>query len=160
MSLKGQLIVRSATLDDLPTLLEFEQGIIHAERPFDPSIRPDPVSYYDIAAMIGAEDADVAVAVLDERLVGSGYVKKMRSRPYVQPEFHAQIGFLFVNDHHRGRGINQKVLDYLFEWAKAKDLLDVRLTVYPDNAPAMRAYEKAGFKPYILEMRRNLNELP
>jgi RimJ/RimL family protein N-acetyltransferase len=37
-------------------------------------------------------------------------------------------------------------------------LPEVHLTVYPDNAPAIRAYEKVGFAPYILEMRLNLDE--
>ena len=37
-------------------------------------------------------------------------------------------------------------------------LPEIHLTVYPDNAPAIRAYEKVGFEPYILEMRLNLDE--
>ena len=33
--------IRHATLDDLETLLSFEQGIIAAERPFDETLRSD-----------------------------------------------------------------------------------------------------------------------
>ena len=48
--------------------------------------------------------------------------------------------------------------DYLLDWARMRDLTEIRLTVYSGNDPAIRAYEKAGFNPYITEMRLNLDE--
>ena len=153
-----ELIVRSAHPADLPTLLAFEQGIILAERPFDHMLKPDPISYYDIGEMIEAADAEVAVAECQGRLIGSGYAKKKPSRHYLAPEHHAFIGFLYVEPEFRGRGVNQKVLDHLFEWARHNELPEVHLTVYPANQSAVRAYEKVGFKPYLLEMRKNLDE--
>ena len=153
-----KLDIRSARHADLPVLLTFEQGIIVAERPYDHTLRPDPISYYDIGEMIDAPDAEVAVAEHDGQLIASGYVKKKRSREYVAPEFHAFIGFLYVAPEFRGLGVNQKLLDHLFQWARDNDLPEIHLTVYPDNQSAIRAYEKVGFKPYILEMRKNLDE--
>jgi len=150
--------IRSARSDELSTLLMFEQGIVRAERPYDHTLRPDPISYYDIAALIASDDAEVAVAELAGELVGSGYAMKKASRHYVEPAFHAYIGFLYVAPAHRGKGINKLVLDHLFDWARRSNLPEIHLTVYPDNAPAIRAYEKTGFKPYILEMRTNLDE--
>ena len=150
--------LRPASLDDLPTLLRFEQGIVAAERPYDHTLKPDPISYYDVGALITEPDAEVVVAEIDGVLVGSGYVKKKRSRAYVQPEYHAFIGFLYVDPNHRGRGVNRLVLDALFQWARENDLPEIHLTVYPENASAIRAYEKAGFVPYISEMRLNLDE--
>lgn len=150
--------IRTALPEDLPTLLQFEQGIISAERPYDETLKPDPISYYDIGEMIAAEDAEVAVAVAGERLIGSGYAIKKASRHYVDPAYHAYIGFLYVEPEFRGQGVNQRVLDHLFAWARANNLPEIHLTVYPDNAPAIRAYEKVGFDPYILEMRMNLDD--
>jgi GNAT superfamily N-acetyltransferase len=151
--------IRPAALTDLPTLLEFEQGIVTAERPYDHTLKPDPINYYDIAELVAAPDAEVAVADLDGRLIGSGYATKKRSRTYVDPEYHAFIGFLYVHPDYRGRGVNQRVLDHLFAWARANDLPEIHLTVYPENAPAIRAYEKDGFRPYLSEMRVNLTEI-
>jgi len=150
--------IRSARVVDLPVLLEFEQGIISAERPYDETLKPDPISYYDISAMITSPDAEVAVAERDGQLIGSGYAQKKASRHYVSRSFHAYIGFLYVVPEERGRGINKRVLDHLIDWARARDLPEIHLTVYPDNAPAIRAYEKVGFEPYILEMRMNWDE--
>lgn len=153
------LIMRSARLPDLPVLRSFEQGIVTAERPYDSTLKADPISYYDIEEMIRSEDAEVAVAEVDGEIVASGYVKKRQSREYVMSDDHAFIGLLYVAPPHRGQGVNKRVLGHLFAWAKTNNLPDVHLTVYPENAPAVRAYEKAGFEPYLLEMRLNLDEI-
>ena len=154
----SDLHIRSAREADLQTLLQFEQGIIRAERPYDHMLKPDPISYYDVGELIRSADAEVAVAECDGQLVGSGYVKRKASRHYLSPAWHAFIGFLYVDPDHRGKGVNRRVLDHLFAWAKANDLPEVHLTVYPENASAVRAYEKAGFDAYLLEMRVNLDE--
>ena len=44
----SEVIVREATPDDLPILLEFEQGVIEAERPMDSGLKEGPINYYDI----------------------------------------------------------------------------------------------------------------
>lgn len=157
--MSDHILIRSATAADLPVLLEFEQGIVKAERPFDHTLKPDPINYYDVGELLASADAEVAVAELGGQLIGSGYAKKKRSRTYVDPEYHAFIGFLYVHPEYRGQGVNQRVLDHLFAWARARDLPEIHLTVYPDNAPAIRAYEKVGFRPYISEMRLNLTEI-
>lgn len=150
--------VRAATLSDLPILSEFEQGIVRAERPYDHTLKPDPINYYDVAELIESDSAEVAVAEQAGRLIASGYARKQRARSYVQPDYLAFIGFLYVVPDWRGKGVNQAVLEHLFEWARTQGLPDIHLTVYPENQPAIRAYEKMGFAPYILEMRVNLDE--
>ncbi|MEM6472410.1 MAG: GNAT family N-acetyltransferase [Planctomycetota bacterium] len=147
---------RTATRNDLPTLLGFEQGIIVAERPYDSTLKPDPISYYDLAELIAGADSEVAVAVLDGVIVGSGSAQKKPSRHYTQPEFHAHLGFMFVLPEYRGKGVNHLILDHLFSWARRQGLPEIRLTVYPDNEPAVKAYTKAGFAPHILEMRKRI----
>ncbi|MEM9669323.1 MAG: GNAT family N-acetyltransferase [Pseudomonadota bacterium] len=151
-------IVRAAKREELPILKAFEQGIIVAERPYDHTLKPDPISYYDLGELIESQDAEVAVAELDGELVASGYAKKRRSKSYVSPEFHAFIGFLYVVPQHRGKGVNNLVLDHLFGWATEQGLSEIHLTVYSGNDAALRAYEKAGFKPYTIDMRLNLEE--
>lgn len=154
----GKAFVRSATRDDLPVLKAFEQGIITAERPYDHTLKPDPISYYDIGELIDSDEAEVAVVELDGEIVASGYAQKKRSRHYLRDEYHAFLGFMYVRPEARGRGLNRLLTDHLLAWARANDLPEVHLTVYPGNEPAIRAYEKAGFTPYILEMRLNLDE--
>ena len=154
----GDIRIRSATRDDLPILKDFEQGIVTAERPYDHTLKPDPISYYDIGELIDSDEAEVAVVEVDGELVGSGYAQKKRSKHYIQHEYHAFLGFMYVRPDWRGRGLNQLLMDHLLGWAKANGLPEIRLTVYSGNDPAIRAYEKRGFAPYITEMRLNLDE--
>lgn len=152
------LLVRSARQDDLPVLLAFEQGIITAERPYDHTLKPDPISYYDIAQLIASDEAEVAVIEADGQIVASGFARKKLSRAYVRDTHHAYLGFMYVRPDYRGQGLNKRLMAHFFDWARANGLPEVRLTVYSGNTPAISAYEKAGFSQHMVEMRLNLDE--
>ncbi|MBS9463265.1 GNAT family N-acetyltransferase [Flagellimonas sp. 389] len=146
-------ILRDATLADLPILLDFEQELIKAERPFDSTLGEDPISYYDIKQMILDDDASVVVAELDGEIIASGYAIPKKARHYLAHEQYAYLGFMYTHTDYRGMGINSKIVDELKHWSLARGLKEIRLTVYSDNVPAIRAYEKVGFKGHIIEMR-------
>ena len=148
-----QFTVRIATLADLKVLLSFEQEIIRAERPFDETLDKDPISYYDLRELVLSEEAAVMVAELNSRVIGSGYALIRDAKPYLDHKKYAYLGFMYTDKEQRGQGVNKAIVDALVEWSKAKGVDEIRLTVYNDNAPAIRAYEKVGFKKHILEMR-------
>jgi len=145
--------IRTATLEDLPVLLAFEQEIIKAERPFDITIKEDPVSYYDLGQMIQDSKAHVVVAELDGKIVASGYAIPKKARHYLDHEWYAYLGFMYTDENYRGRGINALVVEALKQWSVENGFKEIRLTVYSDNLPAIKAYEKVGFKKHIIEMR-------
>ncbi|MEM7487156.1 MAG: GNAT family N-acetyltransferase [Bacteroidota bacterium] len=146
-------ILRDATLADLPILLDFEQELIKAERPFDSTLGEDPISYYDIKQMILDDDASVVVAELDGKIIASGYAIPKKARHYLAHEQYAYLGFMYTQPDYRGMGVNARIVDELKHWSLARGLNEIRLTVYSDNVPAIRAYEKVGFKRHIIEMR-------
>lgn len=149
-----QLTIRTATPDDLPTLRTFEQGVILAERPFDPTLGPDPLRYYDLEGMITATHIELIVAMLDDEIVGSGYARIERGRPYLKHQHHAYIGFMYVVPQHRGKGIANAVLEALQQWSIKQGITEMRLDVYYENTPAIKAYEKAGFIKHLITMRK------
>ncbi len=140
-------------MEDLPVLLDFEQEIIKAERPFDVTIREDPVSYYDLRQMVQNPESQVVVAEANGKLVASGYAIPKKARHYLDHEWYAYLGFMYTDPEYRGLGINAKIVDELKQWAIQNGFKEIRLTVYSDNLPAIRAYEKVGFKKHIIEMR-------
>jgi ribosomal protein S18 acetylase RimI-like enzyme len=148
-----QVTVRSATLDDLDTLLEFEKGIITTERPFDPTIQEGDVHYYDIARMITATNVEVAVAESGSEVIGSGYVRIEDSKIFLKHKKHGFLGFMYVKPEHRGKGVNQKVIAALQQWGISQGVSEFRLEVYDGNLPAIKAYEKLGFTKLLIEMR-------
>lgn len=150
--------VRSARMEDLETLLQFEQGVISAERPFDETLKQGHIHYYNLAAMIGAEDAEVVVAELGDELVGSGYARIEDAKPYNRHTKHAYLGFMYVPPQHRGKGINAEIIKALKTWAVSKGITELRLDVYEENEAAIKAYEKVGFKKLLVNMRMGLGE--
>jgi RimJ/RimL family protein N-acetyltransferase len=151
-----QIITRKAIEKDLETLLIFEQGVISAERPFDPTLKNDPIHYYDIQKMMNAETVEFLVAELNGELVGCGYARIENAKPYLFHSQHAYLGFMYVSPAHRGKGINLIIIDALTLWCKSKNIHELRLDVYYNNEAAIRAYEKAGFTKHMIEMRKGL----
>lgn len=144
---------RPALIEDLPILYDFEQGIIEAERPYNETLKPGHISYYDITGMIEATDTEVIVGVCGEELIASVYVSIKAAKPYLKHDYFAYLGFMYVKPAYRGRGINRKIIEETKNWASKKGIKEVRLDVYEDNYSAVRAYEKAGFKKHLVNMR-------
>jgi GNAT superfamily N-acetyltransferase len=146
--------VRTATDADVPTLLELEQGVIAAERPFDPTLRDPPIRYYDLERLIASPDIELAVVDHGDEVIGSGYARLEAAEPFLRHRQHAYVGFMFVRPAHRGRGVSGLVIDHLAKWARGRGVNELRLDVYHDNHGAIRAYEKAGFVRHMILMRR------
>ncbi|PWA09977.1 GNAT family N-acetyltransferase [Flavobacterium laiguense] len=148
--------IRKVTLKDLEKLLEFEQGIITAERSFDPTLKEGKISYYNIEKMISAADVEVVVAVLNEQIIGSGYARIEDAKPYLNHKLYAYMGFMFTHPDHRGKGVNAQIIESLTTWVRSQDVFEMRLDVYNDNPSAIKAYEKVGFKKHLINMRIGL----
>ncbi len=149
-------IVRKATLKDVSILLEFEQGVIAAERPFDPTIKSGDIAYYDIPDLITNPNSDVFVVEIDSHIVASGYAKIKPDRHYLKHRQQGYLGFMFVDHQHRGKQLNKLIIDALLEWCKSLHIFEIRLDVYQDNLPAIKAYEKVGFKKHMINMRLDI----
>ena len=155
----NQPFLRKAKLADLPTLLEFEQGIITTERPMDPSLRPGYINYYDLKALILQDKSEVLVVEQDGQIVGSGYALIKDAKPYLHHDIYAYLGFMYVLPSHRKQGINKMILEGLKNWSKEQGLSEMRLEVYADNPIAIKAYEKAGFSANMVTMRMDIRTL-
>ncbi|MBP1167116.1 ribosomal protein S18 acetylase RimI-like enzyme [Chryseobacterium sp. PvR013] len=148
------MITREATEKDLEILLEFEQGVITAERPFNSTLIEGEIHYYDLKFLIQSPDATVIVAEENNEVIASGYALIKKSEKYYnQFEKYSYLGFMYVKPEHRGKGINKVITDELISWSKSREISEVRLDVYAQNESAIKAYEKAGFEPHILTMR-------
>ena len=151
----NEIIIRPADVMDLDTLLEFEQRLIEAERPFDETIRDgDDVRYYDLHELIVSPDAEVVVAELSTQIIGSGYARIEKSEDYLKHPRHSYLGFMYVIPEHRGKGINKLIVDALESWSISRGVPEIQLEVYVDNVTAIKAYEKAGYSGLILQMRK------
>jgi GNAT superfamily N-acetyltransferase len=150
------ITIRPATYDDLDTLLEFEQGVIEAERPYDPTLKSGRIHYYDLHEMINADHVELLVAELGGIVVGSGYARIEKAKFFYSHQKYAYLGFMYVRPEFRGKGINREIIEALKSWSLSKNINELRLEVYYDNLPALKAYGKFGFTKYLIEMRLGL----
>ncbi len=152
------VIIRKATGKDLDTLLVFEQGVIEAERPFDKTLKDDPIRYYNLNEMMNDPNVHLVVAELNHEIIGSGYARIENAKPFLQHPKHAYLGFMYVCPKERGKGINQEIIKELKQWSLLKNITELRLDVYKNNAPAIKAYEKTGFAQHMIEMRMGIEK--
>lgn len=153
-----QIIIRKATIEDLETLYQFEQGVIEAERPYDPTLKKEEIHYYDLEELIKATHIEFLVAEVENKIIGSGYARIEKAKHYLKHDTHAYLGFMYVHPEHRGKGINKKIIEVLKNWAHSRNVTELRLDVYFNNISAIKAYEKIGFSKHMIEMRFNLEE--
>ncbi len=154
----SEVKIRKAVLTDLEKLLVFEQGVIHAERPYDITLKKTDTRYYDIDGMMSAPHIELLVAETGNTIIGCGYARIETAKPYLQHQQHAYLGFMYIDPAHRGKGINKMIIERLKQWSLSKGITEMRLDVYVENKAAITAYEKAGFTKHMLEMRKSLKD--
>src|SRR5215475_6297894 len=149
----SSLNFRAAREADLDTLVRFQMGIVAAERPYDATLKEGGIRYYDIEELVRAEHVRFLIAEWDGVPIGCGFARIDDAKPYLKHTRQAYLGLMYVDPAFRGRGVNAELLKALCSWCRTQGVLELRLEVYPDNASALRAYEKAGFQGHMLEMR-------
>lgn len=153
------VIVREATLDDYDALLYFEQQLISAERPFDPTLRKEEIHYYDIKDLIMSSNTCLAVAAREEQLIGCGYARIDMARPWLKHERYSYLGFMYTEPEFRGQGVNYRIMESLKAWSLSMGIAELRLEVYAGNVMAQKAYGKAGFSRHMIQMRIDLGKI-
>ncbi|MEI5637796.1 MULTISPECIES: GNAT family N-acetyltransferase [unclassified Pseudoalteromonas] len=148
--------IRAATSADIDTLRALEQQVVAAERPFNEAIKTVDAIYYDLDAMLSDTNTHLIVGEKDNQIVATGYAQIRPSKAQLVHEHHGYLGFMLVLPEYRGQGLNQQVMEHLIEWCKGQNINDFYLDVYSANEAAIRAYEKAGFTPCLLEMKLHL----
>lgn len=69
---------------------------------------------------------------------------------------HAYILLLYVDPHHRRRGIATALLAVAENWAKTRGDRRIGLQVFTDNQAARQLYERQGYATHILWMTKPL----
>ena len=144
--------IRTASSEDIPELLKFEQGVVEAERPVAMNLRDGHVVYYNLNELIDSPLSEIFVMEDEGKLVACGYIRIEESKPHNKSDRHGYLGFMYVLPSYRGCGLNKLVLDTLLEWGSEQGISTYELEVYAENKPAIRAYEKAGFQRNLIQM--------
>ena len=150
------ITIRKATKEDLSILYEFEQGVLHAERPMDKTLKGSKTYYYDIPNLISDLKVELVIAEINGVIAGCGYARIKQARDCFQFDQFSYLGFMFTKEDYRGKGVNKTIMNYLYDWSLSRGIYEVRLEVYPSNNAAIKAYEKVGMQATMHTMRIDL----
>lgn len=156
------MIIRPATAADLPTLGQLGAELIRVHHGFDAQrfFVPEGDAAAGYAWFLGDQlanpDAVVLVAEHESHVVGYVYAGV---EPFSWKELREACGFvhdLIVAPDARRLGAGEQLLDAATEWLRAKGMPRVILWTAHPNAVAQRLFARAGFRPTMIEMTREL----
>ena len=110
------------------------------------------------AAAIEDRDALFLVAELEEpetQQVGILEASVIRPHPVFEARRMMHIHSLYVEPGHRGQGMARLLVGAALQWGREHDCVEASLSVLAGN-PARHLYERLGFCPFELELRRAL----
>ena len=156
--------IREARLaQDKPAILEFIYALQLYEHAFEANRRADPQMAEDhYAALIhqlAAHNGKIFIAE-DEagHPIGWAAVHESDGEIFIRAE-ERQYGLLaelYVVERARGAGVGRGLIVACEDWAREHKLVSLRIGVLARNADALKVYERAGYAPYALQMRKYL----
>ena len=111
-----------------------------------------------LASQLRDPDSVVFVADLDGRVVGYCYAG---IEPLSWKELRDEAGFihdLALDPGARRQGAGRALMNAALEWFRGRNITRVMLWTSPSNTAARQLFERAGFRPTMIEMSLELAE--
>lgn len=155
---RGVIVIREATLADAeqfrelrlfalqesPTAFgaDYRTSLNHPMSHWENRLKPDP-------------NGTIIIAEQNAQLIGMTGIRQGES---AKTKHAASIWGVFIRPEYRGLHIGEGLIEMGCAWAKARGVETVKLAVVTTNTPAIRCYERIGFKRYGVEPRAILYE--
>jgi GNAT superfamily N-acetyltransferase len=155
-------MIRAARLpDDEPAILSFIWGLQKFENVFESNRRLDPAfaaeHWADVQVQAAARGA-IFIAENDSRAVGWAFVLEESGDLFVveKERRHGFVAELFVEPQARGRGNGRALIAACEDWTRARSMAVLIIGVLSGNGKAAAMYQRDGFAPYNLFLRKYL----
>lgn len=108
-----------------------------------------------LATILGADDAQLVVGMIDDVVFGFAYVTIEDLLPQAAGERIGVIRMIYVEDEARGVGVGEAMLEGIMEWLEGHDIRRFDAIVSPGHRLAKNFFESAGFKARRITMYRH-----
>jgi GNAT superfamily N-acetyltransferase len=146
------LLIRPATAADLDALVR----LLHVLFSIEADFRPDPARQRRGLALLLADPQRAAVLVAERSgaVIGMATAQLVISTAEGGPS--ALVEDVVVDERERGTGVGRRLLDALEAWASAQGASRLQLLADRENAPALRFYERLGWRgTQLIALRRS-----
>ncbi|MFO0627750.1 MAG: GNAT family N-acetyltransferase [Polyangiales bacterium] len=156
-----ELHVRPAIADDLPRLGALAESLVRLHHAFDPArflLTPGVAAGYQrwFGQEIQNPDAVLLVAAEGDAVLGYAYGRVEGRDWNMLLDRHGALHDILVDPAARGRRVGEALLEAFLAAIKARGVPRVVLHTAVQNERAQALFAKAGFRPTMLEMTREL----
>ena len=155
--------IRPATLTDLTAIGRLGALLVRVHHDFDPQrfIAPTPRTEHGYGSFLGTQldepNVIVLVAEREGEVIGYAFAG-VEGNDYMSLRGPAGVLYdIVVDPAHRGQGVGRMLLDATMEALKARGVPRVLLSTAEQNAATQRLFARAGFRPTMIEMTRELD---
>ena len=153
-----QYKIEVASIDDYAALCALWKSLdeYHAD------VVPDRIQHYDgsirseafVNGFMKGDDRIVFLIFADGEPVGftNLWIVEVNELELVIPRKYVQMGNIFIQEQHRGKGLAGKLVERSVEWCKKKGIDKMELQVYGKNDSAIGMYQHLGFSSFIQRM--------
>ena len=151
------MIIRSAGLPDGPAIADLWRELLSEQHEIDQrfSASDDATERWmnDFKEWVGAPDVHhLVVAESEGGLVGFASAELWWPQPVYEQILEVYLSELYVAPAHRGQGIGSKLLDDVQEWARGKDVAQIRLDALAANQEAIGFWKNRGASEFLVTM--------
>jgi GNAT superfamily N-acetyltransferase len=157
------VVVRPYREQDREALRELVLQLHETMRPFDPDLSPGPqiIDAY-FAQLLNRQKRSrgaIFVAEDDGRLVGHVCINGLMTAldRDERPDAYSFMVELYVDPAYRSKGIGALLVKEAESYARRLGAYKMELNVFAGNGPAIRFYERMGYKPRVIVMSKPLD---
>jgi GNAT superfamily N-acetyltransferase len=115
----------------------------------------DTTFYKFYKSGINSKKVKILVAEENSKLVGFGHATIVKTHVF-KIKYHGNINDMYIKGRYRREGIAGKILQSYFYWFKKKGIKYVELSVHCKNEIGKNAWNKYGFKDFLIRKRITL----
>lgn len=149
---RGKILIREANPTDAVSFRELRLGaLLDSPIAFTADYQKNfnqPPKYWEDLLTMQPDESTIFLAVHEGDLIGMTGIARASSP---KTRHSAWIWGVYVKLEWRGLHIAEELIQSCFEWAKARQIVTAKLGVAAVNTPAIRCYERCGFKTYGTE---------
>jgi ribosomal protein S18 acetylase RimI-like enzyme len=156
----NDVVIRPATLGDLPRIAELAGELVRMHHAVDPArfLLPERVEEgyaWWLERELERAEAVVIVATIADQIVGYAYGSREGRDWNALLDEHGAIHDVFVAPHTRREGAGRKLVLAMVDELERRGAPRVVLSTMIANQAAQRLFASCGFRPTMLEMTRS-----
>ena len=156
-----EITIEPGSFGDIDSILDLWEKLMDEHYQFDRRFRRRELGRihmrYHLSSSLFSSDFILLVARSEGKVIGFMSAQIIRNPIFLPPSM-GQIADAFILQEWRGKGIGSAMVNYIIEWFREKNVVQIDLNVAIANEKGRNFWKKQGFTPYLEVVSRWLDE--